>query len=157
MTLTAAGRGKQEYLSTLSATYSDLDVRYVGNVPFDELKSCYHTCDIGVIASLQEQCSYVAIEMAMFGIPLVSTAVDGLDEMFVQDETALKVATRYSKAYGLTVDVDNLEFQMKRMMDDEQLRIRLSKNIRKSYLENFGLEDMVDKTVEEYNHILELR
>lgn len=45
--------------------------------------------------SLQEQHSYAAIEMAMFGMPMIITAVDGLDEMFVDEISCLKVNTLF--------------------------------------------------------------
>lgn len=98
------------------------------------------TCDAGIIASLQEQCSYVAIEMSMFGMPLITTAVDGLDEMFIDEESALKVSTRFSNVYGLSADTDDMANKMKRLIDDKELRYRLSNNIRKLYEKNFGVD-----------------
>lgn len=57
----------------------------------EDLSYPYSICDIGLMVSLQEQHSYATIEMVMFGMPMIITAVDGLDEMFVDEVSSLKV------------------------------------------------------------------
>ena len=44
----------------------------------------------------------------MFGLAVVTTNVDGLDELFVQNENALKVPTCYDENVGLTVNLEQL-------------------------------------------------
>lgn len=152
--LVVAGRGSKFYMEQIKSSYSDVKVHFTGTIPFEELKGYYRTCDAGVIVSLQEQCSYVAIEMAMFGLPVITTAVDGLDEMFIHEESALKVSTRFSKVYGLSVDTEELAERMKQLMDDDGLRKKLAVNVRKRYEERFGLEDMMERTVDIYNDLI---
>ena len=151
--LVAIGKGSKLYLEQIKTQYADVPVHFTGSIPFEELKGYYRTCDAGVIASLQEQCSYVAIEMAMFGLPVITTAVDGLDEMFIHGENALKVSTRYSRVYGLSVDVEELVKRMKQLMDENELRKKLGINARKRYEECFALEDMMERTVDIYNDL----
>lgn len=57
----------------------------------EDLSYPYSICDIGLIMSLQEQRSYATIEMVMFGMSMIITVVDGLDEMFVDEISCLKV------------------------------------------------------------------
>ena len=151
--LVAIGKGSKLYLEQIKTQYADVPVHFTGSIPFEELKGYYRTCDAGVIASLQEQCSYVAIEMAMFGLPVITTAVDGLDEMFIHGENALKVSTRFSRVYGLSVDVEELVKRMKQLMDENELRKKLGINARKRYEECFALEDMMERTVDIYNDL----
>lgn len=151
--MVAVGKGSKLYLEQIKAQYADVAVHFTGSIPFEELKDYYRTCDAGVIASLQEQCSYVAIEMAMFGLPVITTAVDGLDEMFIHGENALKVSTRYSRVYGLSVDVEELVKRMKQLMDENELRKKLGINARKRYEECFALEDMMERIVDIYNDL----
>lgn len=154
VSLIAAGKGQKVYVEQIKLSYPDLRIRFTGSISFDELKDYYMTCDAGIIASLQEQCSYVAIEMSMFGMPLITTAVDGLDEMFIDEENALKVSTRFSNVYGLSADTDDMANKMKRLIDDKELRYRLGNNIRKLYEKNFGVDEMIEKTIEIYNELL---
>ena len=154
VSLIAAGKGQKVYVEQIKLSYPDLRIRFTGSISFDELKDYYITCDAGIIASLQEQCCYVAIEMSMFGMPLITTAVDGLDEMFIDEENALKVSTRFSNVYGLSADTDDMANKMKRLIDDKELRYRLGNNIRKLYEKNFGVDEMIEKTIEIYNELL---
>jgi len=152
--LVVVGKGSKLYMEQIKSSYPDVEVHFTGSIPFEELKDYYRTCDAGVIASLQEQCSYVAIEMAMFGLPVITTAVDGLDEMFIHKENALKVSTRFSKVYGLSVDTEELAERMKQLMDEDGLRKKLAVNVRKRYEECFGLEDMMERTMNIYNNLI---
>ncbi len=130
-----------------------MEVDVKGRIPFDELKELYTACDIGIIASLQEQASYVAIEMAMFGLPIITTAVDGLDEIFTDEVNALKVRTKFSPVFGLSVDVEMMAAQLMRLINDNKLRKTLGKNVRKLYEKKLNLELMINRTVEVYREL----
>lgn len=153
LSLTVAGRGQSNYLETLRKEYADVEADFVGRISLAELKEYYQTCDVGVIASLQEQCSYVAIEMAMFALPIVTTGIDGLDEMFADEVNALKVPVNFSETEGLAVDVIRLKEQIKRLINNPLLRMKLEQNARKLYEEKFCLNTMVKKTLGIYQKV----
>ncbi|WP_289415493.1 glycosyltransferase family 4 protein, partial [Bacteroides acidifaciens] len=123
-------------------------------LPFDKLKEVYQNSDIGVIASLQEQASYVALEMSMFGLAVITTAVDGLDEMFTDGVTALKVGVTFSAEDGLKVDVKMLEDKLIELIEDKKKRHRLGYNARRMYLEKLTLEQMTERTVSIYRQLI---
>ncbi len=56
-------------------------ITFTGHLNKDDLYKFYQIADIGVMPSMHEQCSYVAIEMMMFGIPLIISTTTGLNEM----------------------------------------------------------------------------
>lgn len=56
-------------------------ITFTGRLSKDELYRLYRIADVGVMPSKHEQCSYVAMEMMMFGVPLVSSTSTGLAEM----------------------------------------------------------------------------
>lgn len=153
LSLTVAGRGQSNYLETLRKEYADVEADFVGRISLAELKEYYQTCDAGVIASLQEQCSYVAIEMAMFALPIVTTGIDGLDEMFADEVNALKVPVDFSETEGLSVNTIRLKEQIKRLINSPLLRMTLGQNARKLYEEKFCLNTMVKKTLEIYQKV----
>ena len=56
-------------------------VVFTGKVEKEVLYTFYQIADVGVLPSFHEQCSYVAIEMLMHGLPLIGTDSTGLKEM----------------------------------------------------------------------------
>ena len=65
-------------------------ITFAGKVDKELLSVFYQISDVGVMASFHEQCSYVAIEMMAYGIPLVGTDTTGLKEM-LEDECYISV------------------------------------------------------------------
>ncbi|SCG93559.1 glycosyltransferase family 4 protein [uncultured Bacteroides sp.] len=152
--LQIAGGGHPRFVDSLASQYRDLDIKFWGLLPFDKLKEVYRDSDIGVIASLQEQASYVALEMAMFGLAVITTAVDGLEEMFTDGVTALKVGVTFSSGDGLKVDVKMLEDKLIELIEDKKKRQRLRYNARQMYLKKLTLEQMIERTVAVYHQLV---
>jgi glycosyltransferase involved in cell wall biosynthesis len=151
--LNMAGKYNPSIQKQIVEEYGDLQINLLGRIPFEELQQYYKESDIGIIASLQEQCSYAAIEMAMFGLPIVTTAVDGLDEMFTDGVNALKVSTLFSKVFGLRVDTDMLADKIITLIENDELRRQLGQNARKLYKERFNLDRMMQQTVDVYKQL----
>ena len=149
--LTACGTCSTERKRQLQAQYADVQLDLRGLVPYEDLCSCYANCDVGVIASLQEQSSYVAIEMMRAGLPVITTAVDGLDEMFRDGVDCMKVRAPFSTAFGLSVDTDAMAECMIHLLTHPEERERLGQNARRSYQERFTLDRMTAQTVAVYN------
>lgn len=152
--LTIAGNYTSEIYRKITTDFSDLEINLLGRISFDKLKEYYANSDIGIMASLQEQASYVAIEMAMFGLPIVTTAVDGLDEIFTDEVNALKVDTIFSPVFGLSVDTKMMANQIIRLIENNELRGKLSKNIRTLYEKELNLELMIKRTIDVYNSLV---
>ncbi len=152
-----AGNCEDRTKKNILSEFCDISVHVLGRISFEELRMRYMQSDIGVIASLQEQCSYVAIEMAMFGLPVVTTAVDGLNEIFEDEVNALKVNTVFSKVFGLKVDVDLFAGRIIDLIESELLREQLGKNVRKRYEDKFMLERMILETIEIYKKLIDER
>ena len=149
-TFLIAGACEDATKSMIYNKYRNLNVKMLDNLDFVQLKELYSSVDIGVIPSLKEQASYVAIEMAMFGLPIVCTAVDGLDEIFSDEINALKASLRFSKITGLTINVNEMADKIISLIENEKLRIVLSENIRLLYEEKFTLNQMINKTIALY-------
>lgn len=148
-----AGQGNMEQIKKIKTEYSDVDFNLLGCIPFDELKKYYQQSDIGIIASLQEQASYVAIEMAMFGLPIITTAVDGLDETFTNELNALKVNTLFSEKEGLIVDVEKMTVIMIELICNKKKRLQLGRNARKLFKNKLTLSVMTNSTLSLYNKV----
>lgn len=152
--LVAAGSVDSKTRNFIETKYSHLNIQLPGRVDFETLRGYYKWADIGCIASLQEQCSYVAIEMAMFGLPIITTAVDGLDEMFVDGVSALKVKTLFQRYIGLRVDEDQLLQTLIRLSENTSLHASLSIGARKRYQTFFTQDRMIEQTTNVYKELI---
>lgn len=98
--LILAGDGNYNtYLKDCSGIRSR--ITFTGKVNKEELYQYYRIADVGVMPSFHEQCSYVAIEMMMHGVPLIGTDSTGLGEMIADD---LKVKLDESQEEQLSVE-----------------------------------------------------
>ena len=76
-------------------------ITYTGHIGKQELIRWYQLSDIGIIPSYSEQCSYVGIEMMMYGLPVVASDGLGVRDMFHEGENAaIARIGPSSKAYG---------------------------------------------------------
>lgn len=76
-------------------------ITFTGKVNKELVSMFYQIADVGVMPSFHEQCSYVAIEMMAYGIPLVGTDTTGLKEM-LEDEYCILVEKAESESELLT-------------------------------------------------------
>lgn len=153
--LTLAGNCDLRTRNRIYANYKDLEIDFLGNVSYERLTRLYSTCSIGIIPSLHEQCSYVAIEMSMFGVPIIVSDVDALSEMFEDGVNALKIPVIFDEDFGLELDEVRLTSAITRLIEDEALRQRLSTNAIKNYEENFTLKKMIQNTIKVYEQLIE--
>lgn len=152
--LVAAGAKSSQLEARLRMQYPELDLELCGDLPQAELGEHYRAADIGIIASLQEQCSYAALEMMRASLPIVTTAVDGLEELFVGQQHALKVPVHYDRLRGLRPEVAVMADCIQRLASDEALRRQLGRAARARYEEHYTLRQMGDATQSLYNTLL---
>ena len=115
----------------------------------------YACCSLGIVPSLHEQCSYVAIEMSMFGMPMIVSDVDALSEMFEDEVNALKIPLVFDEDFGLELDEEKLTDAIIRLIDDKVLRQKLSENAIKNYREKFTLDNMIENTINVYEQLIQ--
>lgn len=61
-------------------------IHFIGRLERDEVFELYKIANWGVLLSFYEQCSYVAIEMMMFGLPFIALIFQGgLKDMFMSN------------------------------------------------------------------------
>lgn len=152
--LNVAGYLSPAMSAAIKVEQNDLNVTILGALPFDRLIEFYKSSDIGLIASLQEQWSLAAVEMSMFGLPVVTTAVDGLDELFTDNVDALKVGTLFSNTAGLSVNAEQMAEKIIRLIEHKELRMQLSKNVRCMYEKELSLQRMMQQIVSVYQRTI---
>lgn len=68
-----------------------MNIIFTGLIDKEKLYDFYTVADIGVMPSFHEQCSYVAIEMMMHGLPIIAGTSTGLKEMVEDGVTGLHI------------------------------------------------------------------
>lgn len=122
-----AGQGKDHYETTLRETAAlvpDLTVRFLGNLPDDELSNVYDRADIFAMTSVNhghsiEGFGLVYLEAAVHGLPVVAHDVGGVSEAVVDGVTGLLVPPH--RQARLAAAFEQLIF-------DEELRRSLGEN-----------------------------
>lgn len=122
-------------------------VIFTGKINKEQLYKFYQIADLGVMPSFHEQCSYVAIEMMMHGIPLIGTDSTGLGEMVGEDSGRLIQLQETEE--DVILPIEDLAADIVNMLSSPIDEIR--KNSRKRYEMSYLLNDMEHKMITIYN------
>jgi len=122
-----------------------MNIHFIGLQEKVDLYELYSITDIGVIPSFHEQCSYVAIEMMMHGIPIVASTSTGLSEMVEEGITGLHVPVQEFED-KVDIDVSLLAEEMLYLLKNETERKEMGKNARKRYNMLYSSQIMGEKT-----------
>lgn len=130
-------------------------ITLTGKIPIEEVILLYQVADIGVIPSVYEQCSYVALEMMQYGLPVVVTAAPGLKELYEDNKNALIVplGNPDHTTMDLEVQEDELEKMILRLLNDKKLRKEIGDNAFYIWLSNFTSVHMGQATKKIYEQI----
>jgi glycosyltransferase involved in cell wall biosynthesis len=79
-------------------TCSNIDMRFLGNLPHNRLSEYVNASDIGVIPSLMEGVSLFSIELLSCGIPVLATNVGGNPEIIIEDNNGWLVPPKSATA-----------------------------------------------------------
>lgn len=93
----------------------------------------YQIADIGVMPSFHEQCSYVAIEMMMFDVPMIISTTTGLNEMLDEDECKISIEEQED---GAILSVEELAGKI------EQKLLQKNCGYREIYLQKYEISSM---------------
>ena len=146
-----AGNGSIDmYKQEFEATGKHITL--TGLIDRDRLYDLYSIADIGVMPSFHEQCSYVAIEMMMFGIPLIASTSTGLREMVEDGVTGLHIPV---EEYPDRVEINSslLAEKMLYLLQHPQERKRMGQNARKRYELLYSAEVFRQKIFDFYQSV----
>ena len=149
--LIIVGDGRyDELLKECSSFYGK--VTFTGKVDKNFLYQLYQITDVGVHPSLNEQCSYVAIEMMMHGIPLIELDVIGVGKMIKSGYNGYKVSIddKILPVFENTLLVEQLGNCIIKVLENGKLRRELGKNSREVYLNQYNEVRMKNKILEVY-------
>ena len=109
-----------------------LNVTWTGKIDRKKLYDLYCIADIGILPSFTEQCSYVAIEMMMHGLPIIGSTTTGLKEMVIDGDTGLHIPV-IEHSDKAEIDSSLLAEKMLYLLQKPDERERMGANARKRY------------------------
>ena len=149
--LIIAGNGDfQTYMNVCEDIWTS--VTFTGLIDKKHLHELYTLADIGVMTSFHEQCSYVAIEMMMHGIPLIGTTSTGLNEMIEEGNSGLHIPV---EEYPDKVEIDTVLLAEKiiYLFQNPKERECMRLNSRKRYEALYTSEIMGKKMLDIYQSL----
>ncbi|MDL2265270.1 TIGR04157 family glycosyltransferase [Parabacteroides sp. OttesenSCG-928-G07] len=123
-------------------------ITFTGLLEKQELFEIYKIADIGVVPSLFEPFGYVAVEMMMHGLPVVTTATSGLNEV-VDDTCGLKIPITIlsdSVEVDSSLFAEKVVYLLRHPMEAKQM----GQNGRKRYLRNYSSKTFCDNMLQVY-------
>jgi len=150
--------GDGDYKSFIElATENIGNIFLLGNLPRNKVMQFYHLADIGVIPSVFEQCSYVALEMMAHGLPIVTTNIPGLNELFQHQSNALlsKLKKAESGLLKLELDEESLYVQLNLLLENSDLGRLLGQNAYEKWRNNYTSSLMGLKSLSLYKKLID--
>jgi glycosyltransferase involved in cell wall biosynthesis len=122
-------------------------VRFVGQVPVDEMPGRYDEATVVVLPSLEEGFGLPLVEAMAAGLPTVASRVGGMPEIVVGGETGFLVPPG---------DADALAEAIARVLADPELGRRLGAAGRVRAVERYSWDVIVEPTVALHRRLLAL-
>lgn len=145
--LVIAGSGQYENLFEQIKTHQG-QITLLGKRTREELDQLYQIADIGVIPSKIEQCSYVALEMMSYGLPVVASDIDGLKELYVGESFARLVPVDPESG---EINIDKLKDAIKELLITDNREIR--RQARQKWRAHYQARHMAEATLKIYQQL----
>jgi glycosyltransferase involved in cell wall biosynthesis len=150
--LIVAGDGNlmRYWKNKVSQTKIAPQIRFLGKVPFEEMKDLYSEADIFVFPSLREASGSVILEAMTNGLPVIALELNGAKYIVEQDcGILIPVKDRIQM-------INDFKNAIIKLWQNNELRYEMGENGRKRVEENFIWEKrgkMMDKIYREIDHM----
>lgn len=129
---------------------------FTGFVQFPDVVKLYSIADIGVVPSIFEPFGYVAIEMMSLGLPIVVSKIDGLSEIITDQYDGINIDIQHNELNDRYIDVDELVSRIDQLLQNVELRYKISLNAKNTVKRRFTVDVMAKKTYDIYSKCLSL-
>jgi glycosyltransferase involved in cell wall biosynthesis len=139
------GSGEEKEGLESLAMQNSVTLSFLGNIPNNELPEKLAQYPLFVLPSLYEGMPKTLLEAMSCGLACVGTDVPGINEVITHEENGLL-------AQG---DAKDLQKQILRLANDQDLRDRLGQAARQFILDNYSLDTQIEKEIQIYEKLLE--
>lgn len=142
--LDIVGEGEQKETMKRYALQNKIDIRFLGIIQNDELPVLINRYHLYILPSFYENNPKTLLEVMSCSGAVIGTDVEGTRELIVDGHTGLLCQT----------DPVSIRKAINKLLDNKKLRIDLGKNAREFILKNCSLDQMYQKELSLYNHLL---
>lgn len=139
LTVVGGGPQRKNLLELRDRLGVDAQVEFISHKPREKLVELYRQSSIFVIASVHEAFGKVIVEAGLCGLPIVGTAVGGIQWHVVDGENGLLVPPR---------DPDALATAIARLLDDPALARTMGRETQRRFRDKWSYEDMLDAHID---------
>ncbi len=115
-------------------------IEFKGNVPNEKLPEELNKSEIFILPSFYEGCPKALLEAMSCGLPCIGTNVEGIKEIIKHKENG----------YLCETDAHSIRKAILEVLNNKNLQAKISQNARKTILENFSLEKILEKEIRIY-------
>jgi len=122
------------------AKKNQLNVKFRGNIPNNQLPKELNKCEIFILPSLYEGNPKTLLEAMACAMPVIGTNVRGINNIVRHKENG----------YLCGISADSIRQAIKKVINNKALKEKMGKNARKYILENCRLEKIIEKEIKIY-------
>jgi len=125
------------------AKEKNAEVEFKENVPNEKLPEELNKSEFFILPSFYEGCPKVLLEAMACGLPGIGTNVEGIKEIIQHKENG----------YLCKTDTESIRKAILEVLNDKNLQEKISQNARKTILERFSLEKILEKEIKLYQSL----
>jgi len=119
------------------------NVKFMGNIPNQKLPKELNRSNLFILPSLYEGCPKVLLEAMSCGLPCIGTNVAGIKEIIKHKENG----------YLCETDATSMKNAISDVLNNKELKERLSKNARKTIIDHFSIENILKEEKKIYESL----
>jgi len=116
------------------------NIEFKGNINNKDLPKEINKSRLFILPSLYEGCPKVLLEAMACGVPVIGTNVYGINEIIKHKENG----------YLCEISVKSIRNAIINVLNNNDLQLRMGENARKTILENFSLDKILEKEIKIY-------
>lgn len=144
-TINIIGSGPQLYELQKFSSKHNINANFLGNIPNHQLPEILNEHEIFILPSLWENMPKALLEAMACGLPVIGTNVEGIKEVIKHGENGILCET----------NSESMREAILNLMENEELKKKISKNARRTIEEHFSLDSIMKKELELYLKLLE--
>jgi len=141
--LVIVGRGSLKEKLKSFAKEKNAKVEFKESIPNEKLPEELNKSEIFILPSFYEGCPKVLLEAMACGLPCIGTNVEGIKDIIKHRENG----------YLCEPDAKSIKKAILEILNDKNLKEKISQNARKTILEKFSLEKILEKEIKIYQSL----
>ncbi len=130
-------------------------ITFTGFIGKNVMRELYQVTDVGIIPSLFEQCSYTALEMIAYNIPVIMSDTDGLNELLTGRQS-MRLPQYVDNKGDIVLDEKDISDAIVTLLkNDNSIINKITKDYQRIIRNKFSIEMMGNEYYKVYTSMIE--